>query len=1280
MKRWLSRWSSPTPTTTTTATSTVPTSAPTSAKTSVAATGTGSDGGQGAAVTAAPPSAISPPPQSADSDGVLGPVGKERRKRGSRDSDGSASSSSMSFRGFMLRASSAPESGAGADKDGKDKESTARSFFARLLASNSTSIQQLKEQQQKEKEQREREREQALVLEQALTAHAPPVLFAPPEPELPAPVVVVMTAGGVGGSVLEAPAVAALKGERRTSHSPRSSLLGHNIALAAADEQLLNAAVAARLLDESNQDFDSAATTPCSVSGMTNNVNDVADSSATSPVPSKPNTPLPLDALATPTPAPANPVQLNRRASMPTISTSTASSTSSTSVVAVAAAAVSEVTKIMRRTSSLHWVNSVPDLDSIAEDSSVASIVPIQPSKSSGSSSPNKNSKNRTSSPLSLPPSPPGTPTRDSPPAVNEDDYGLVVGSNSLATHQDSRFSVGTEATITNLSPIEDNNIVAVTQGDVIVAATAHATEKVSDEPALLVDGGSVEEYEGEGAVSSTSFTSDEDYTGTVSRDEEESTSPTQFRKRSRSSSSEDATVVQDGSDSFDDKEEEFEDQKGSSTTDGKAQHFVSDSRMPVLSPLIEETEETLQSDYKDDFTKDLLESEQNEIEVEHIQEQVQNYVNLDLTNLEQIGTKEILQDEVKSLTVVAVQDIGSPSALSPSTTVITAEQFAALEPQSEEEEPALDEFEKEAITGIVDEMFSSVGASSTIENLAAIATLDDSKNAQLPSTKETGLRVTNPEIFPNDYLDPELVLPPAADTTSVETKTDQVEKTLQALKTRLTFRPTVAMGEKEKLANYVLELARPIFFPPPSASASSSAETINTNSIIPRKSIPVHQKSVLLSRSEFEVVTVCCRLPRHLSYALHKKICTLTPEASKTGVVGWSEFELFVEGIYQRWNPDVEALAFEILKTGGARDKWLVPEDFRVFVEDVLDNNSAFAFLASSPDFQARFTETVIVRLFYSSHFHGRNRLSLRDFRTAQIYKIIADIESATNSLGLNIPPPFSYKDFYVIYCAFWELDKDHDMYLTLHDLERYSDRGISHAALARVIECYGKVPVLPTVEDGSSDTVDAHVSPSTVSMLAKNRIKCFGFKEFVAFIMAVEDKTSVSGLYYWFRVLDIDEDGLVSLLEIETFWEHQYTKVPEQYTVYDFFSLILDLIRPDSNSITLLDLKRNAKAAGLFLDFLLDSRRHMENIRRSADVTFRLNDEVWVTEEDDEDVLASPGADAVNKDANITTSVAQPEILPKRIKLEGWQKFAERRYRLLSGTNTDDEGDDDL
>lgn len=36
-----------------------------------------------------------------------------------------------------------------------------------------------------------------------------------------------------------------------------------------------------------------------------------------------------------------------------------------------------------------------------------------------------------------------------------------------------------------------------------------------------------------------------------------------------------------------------------------------------------------------------------------------------------------------------------------------------------------------------------------------------------------------------------------------------------------------------------------------------------------------------------------------------------------------------------------------------------------------------------------------------------------------------------------------FSYEHFYVIYCKFWELDTDHDLYIDQKDLARHNDQG---------------------------------------------------------------------------------------------------------------------------------------------------------------------------------------------------------------------------------------------
>lgn len=42
-----------------------------------------------------------------------------------------------------------------------------------------------------------------------------------------------------------------------------------------------------------------------------------------------------------------------------------------------------------------------------------------------------------------------------------------------------------------------------------------------------------------------------------------------------------------------------------------------------------------------------------------------------------------------------------------------------------------------------------------------------------------------------------------------------------------------------------------------------------------------------------------------------------------------------------------------------------------------------------------------------------------------------------------------FSYEHFYVIYCKFWELDTDHDLYIDQNDLARHNDQGAHRLSL---------------------------------------------------------------------------------------------------------------------------------------------------------------------------------------------------------------------------------------
>lgn len=67
--------------------------------------------------------------------------------------------------------------------------------------------------------------------------------------------------------------------------------------------------------------------------------------------------------------------------------------------------------------------------------------------------------------------------------------------------------------------------------------------------------------------------------------------------------------------------------------------------------------------------------------------------------------------------------------------------------------------------------------------------------------------------------------------------------------------------------------------------------------------------------------------------------------------------------------------------------------------------------------------------------------RISLPELRRSNLLQIISLLEEEED---INqITQYFSYEHFYVIYCKFWELDRDHDLFIDRQDLTRHNDHG---------------------------------------------------------------------------------------------------------------------------------------------------------------------------------------------------------------------------------------------
>jgi len=441
------------------------------------------------------------------------------------------------------------------------------------------------------------------------------------------------------------------------------------------------------------------------------------------------------------------------------------------------------------------------------------------------------------------------------------------------------------------------------------------------------------------------------------------------------------------------------------------------------------------------------------------------------------------------------------------------------------------------------------------------------------------------------------------------------------------------------------------------------------------------------LNEQEFWRITEICELPRYISAALFKKVAN-DPEDISQVKVSFEDFKSIWIDIKSN-NFDLDSLIFSILKPTNreklrGKEDYLIQDDFFVVINDVVQYHPGLEFLSNMPIFQNRYIETVISRLFYSKPRNWNERMTLNEFRKVKFTQKLINLQDEDDDININ-RDIFSYKHFYVIYCKFWELDKDHDMKINRNELAKYDQFSMTPIMIDRVIEGYGKVTSNDgkILKSGWRDKIDDYklnnnqskidnfstlqeafrnVSIKNKNLILNNFAKDYNneddpnimlYKDFIWFILSAEDKGTTQAIEYWFRCLDLDGDGIISVFEIEQFWIEQYQRMIEWRTVdiwsfNDFLCYLLDMIQPENkNIITLADLKRS-KNTPLFFDMLFDIKKYEMHLR-CMDPLFREANEVWIVE--------GISNDSINTDEE-----------EKKIKLEGWEKFAERTYEQLA------------
>ncbi|XP_022746800.1 serine/threonine protein phosphatase 2A regulatory subunit B''beta isoform X2 [Durio zibethinus] len=319
------------------------------------------------------------------------------------------------------------------------------------------------------------------------------------------------------------------------------------------------------------------------------------------------------------------------------------------------------------------------------------------------------------------------------------------------------------------------------------------------------------------------------------------------------------------------------------------------------------------------------------------------------------------------------------------------------------------------------------------------------------------------------------------------------------------------------------------------------------------------------LQLHEFKLVTKeICKLPSFFSSSLFRKI-----DVNSTGLITRDAFiDYWVNG--KMLTMDMATQIYTTLKQPDL--KYLSQDDFKPVLQELLATHPGLEFLQSTPEFQERYAETVIYRIYYYMNRSGNGHLTLRELKRGNLIDAMlhADEEEDIN----KVLRYFSYEHFYVIYCKFWELDTDHDFLIDKENLIRYGNHALTYRIVNRI---FSQVP-----------------RKFTSSVEGK-----MGYEDFVYFILAEEDKPSEPSLEYWFKCIDLDANGVLTRNEMQFFYEEQLHRMEcmaqEPVLFEDILCQIIDMIKPENDSyITLRDLK-GSKLSGSVFNILFNLNKFM-------------------------------------------------------------------------------------
>ena len=252
--------------------------------------------------------------------------------------------------------------------------------------------------------------------------------------------------------------------------------------------------------------------------------------------------------------------------------------------------------------------------------------------------------------------------------------------------------------------------------------------------------------------------------------------------------------------------------------------------------------------------------------------------------------------------------------------------------------------------------------------------------------------------------------------------------------------------------------------------------------------------------------------------------------------------------------------------------------QNFRGLLRALLDMNPSLEFLKEHLPYQKKYTNTVIMRIFYMTDPNDDGKITLHDFKRSDLIDVIRQV--CDDDIN-NVRQYFSYEHFYVIYCTFFELDNsrepEKELFINKESFSKYDCHALGKKAVDRIFD---------------------QIPRKFVSI--EKDMMCF--EDFLWYILSEEDKTNPTSIKYWFKVVDLDDNGIITPSEMEYFYQEQIQRLESNQNEIIQFNDVLcqlyDMIPPEKEyQWTLQNFLDHPQSASIAFNALLNLNKFIEN-----------------------------------------------------------------------------------